>query len=230
MTRMIRLLPEALVLMALGALLLMSATDGRLALYIHPRYHLLLMGVSGALILVGALRLAIGRTTLPLPQVASIGVVLLFLALVPARPLGASLVSTKGLATQSNADLLARLDQTRTDDTRQWTLLEWTAALRTEGLRALEGKPVRLEGFIFHDPALPAGTVAVGRYLVTCCTADGRALSLVVRADTASTMRDDQWVRVEGTLQTWQHDGTATPIIEGNLTPIAPLKVPYLYP
>lgn len=228
--RILPILPEAAVLIGLGALLLAKGLAGGLALYIHPRYHTLLIVVSGGLILAGLLRLWFGRAAAPAAQVAIVGVALLTLALVPARPLGASLAGNKGLASQSNADLLARLERERTDDTREWTLLEWTAALRSEGLAALEGKPVRLEGFVFREPDLPAGSVAVGRYLVTCCAADGRAMSLAVRADNAAELPDDQWVRVEGTLGSVTVAGAPTPLITGTLTPIDPPKVPYLYP
>ena len=228
--RRFALLPEALLIGLLGVLMTTKALNSGLALYIHPRYHLLLAVVGALLTLLGLARLAIGREPIPGRMLLLPALVVLCLVVVPARPLGASLASAKSLNSQSNADLIARLEGSRSNDTSEWTLLEWTAALRSEGVTALQGKPVRFEGFVFRTDDLPAEAVFVGRYLVTCCTADGRALALAVRTATPAAFATDQWVRVEGTLNVAEIDGEMVPMVDGTLTPIDPPKVPYLYP
>jgi len=228
--RRVALLPEAVVVGMLGVLMTIKALNGGLALYIHPRYHLLLAGVGVTLGVIGGARLLIGRQPVPGRMLPLPALVVLCLVLVPARPLGASLVSAKALTPQSNADLLARLEGSRSNDTTEWTLLEWTAALRSEGIAALEGKPVRLEGFVFRTDDLPADLIFVGRYLVTCCTADGRALALAVRTPNPAEFATDQWVRVEGTLKGVAMDGRTVPVVDGTSTRIDAPEVPYLYP
>ncbi len=228
--RRVALLPEALLIGALGVLMTTKALNGGLALYIHPRYHLLLAVVGVILGLIGLARLLVGRQPIPGRMLLLPAVVVLCLVAVPARPLGASLASAKALNTQSNSDLIARLEGSRSNDTTEWTLLEWTAALRSDGVAALQGKPVRLEGFVFRTDDLPADMIFVGRYLVTCCTADGRALALVVRTATPDAFATDQWVQIEGTLSSAQIDGETIPLVEGTITPMDPPKVPYLYP
>ena len=230
MDKKIRLLPEALLLTLIGGLLVHKALSGGLALYIHPRYHLWLGITGGLLALFGVARFIWGKTAVRSDLLLLPGFVVLFLVIVPARPLGASLVPTKSLAAQSNADLIARLEHSRSENTRQWSLLDWTAALRSEGVAALVGKEVSYDGFVFRDATLPADSIYVGRYVVTCCTADGRALALAVEAEGATSYADDQWVQVEGTLVMRTIDGEQVPFVEGTLIPIETPKVPYLYP
>ncbi len=228
--RRLALLPEALLIGVLGVLMTTKALNGGLALYIHPRYHLLLAVVGVILGLIGLARLLIGHQPIPSQMLLLPALVVLCLVIVPARPLGASLVSAKALNGQSNADLIARLEGSRSNDTTEWTLLEWTAALRSDGVTALQGKPVRFEGFVFRTDDLPADMIFVGRYLVTCCTADGRALALAVRTTRPDALATDQWVQVEGTLSVADIDGETVPVVEGTLTPMDAPKVPYLYP
>jgi uncharacterized repeat protein (TIGR03943 family) len=219
-----------LLCLVLGAIIIGKAASGDLALYIHPRYTLLLLGTGIFLALIGTALpalppVSLRRSLLLLP----LAVVVLALV-VPARPLGASLVSSKSLDSGSNDALIARWQAKRSDDTTTWTLLEWTAATKQQPLKTLEGKPARFEGFVYRTPDLPPDEVRVGRYVITCCTADGTALSMNVTGPNVAALKADTWVRVEGTFAPLVRGGKMVLLITGTLTPLDTPSVPYLYP
>lgn len=223
-----RALPAALTVMALGGIMLAKTATNQLALYIHPRYNPLMLMSGILLVAVG-----LGMLTLRTPPVRArlVGIMLVPIVvalLVPARPLGASLVAGKALSDTSNDALVSRWQAQLSDDSRTWSLLEWTAATRGENPDQLAGKQAAFDGFVFRTDDLAADEVLVGRYVVTCCTADGTALAMRIKAPQAADMKTDEWVRVEGV---YTPDGTSRrPLIVGQLTRIAMPAAPYLYP
>lgn len=220
----------ALLLIALGAMIMFKGAANQLNLYIHPRYTALLLASS--VVLIGA---GIGLLLVRAPAVHSGMLAILALPVVlglfvPARPLGAVSVPGKSLSSGSNDALVNRWRAQLTDDSRTWTLLEWTAATRKADLAPLRDKPASFDGFVFRTADLQPDEVWVGRYIVTCCTADGTALSLRVQAPNAAAFAIDDWVRVDGLLASNMINGEAKPLIIGTLTAIDTPDVPYLYP
>ena len=57
--------------------------------------------------------------------------------------------------------------------------------------RGLEDVPVRLEGLVVNDPAIPDG-FKLTRFMVSCCAADGIPLQVAVRG--TPSFEDDTWV------------------------------------
>lgn len=224
----LRAMPAALAILVLGGILLYKAGTNQLALYIHPRYNSLML-ISGVVLLAVGLGMLALRTPAVPPRLVGILLVPILVALlVPARPLGASLVPGKALSGTANNALLSRWQAQLSDDSTTWSLLEWTAAIRGDNPDQFAGKPAAFEGFVFRTDDLAADEVLVGRYVVACCTADGTALSMRIKAPEAATLKTDEWVRVEGV---YTPDATSQrPLIVGHLTKIPPPDVPYLYP
>jgi uncharacterized repeat protein (TIGR03943 family) len=64
------------------------------------------------------------------------------------------------------------------------------------------GRPVRLVGFVLHDPKRTDGSFELARFYITCCVAD--ALPLAVTIEPADTrppaFKRDDWLSVRGEL------------------------------
>lgn len=218
------------VMFGLGAMIIYKWQTNRLNLYIHPRYTGLLVATAVVLLL-AAVGMALTKApAIPKRMLALLTIPVAFALLVPARPLGANLVSGKALNANSSDNLLARWKTNLSDDSKSWTLLEWTTAVRQSDLEVLRDKQAAFEGFVYRTPDLPADEVLVGRYVVTCCTADGTALSLRVKATNGADFSNDQWVRVEGTFVPAEINGSIVPQIAGTLVSIEMPSSPYLYP
>lgn len=62
-----------------------------------------------------------------------------------------------------------------------------------------EGMEIELTGFVTHPEGLPAGTLGLTRFQVSCCAADAVPYTVPVALDPGSR-RDDEWLRVRGNL------------------------------
>jgi uncharacterized repeat protein (TIGR03943 family) len=88
-------------------------------------------------------------------------------------------------------------------------------------------------GFVYTgDRSLQPDEFSLARFVITCCSADGAAVGLPVRAPGAAAMARDTWVHVEGTLDVSMPPG-AEPravIAATRVTPVDVPRNPYLYP
>lgn len=95
----------------------------------------------------------------------------------------------------------------------------------------MAGRHVVTEGRVFHDESWPAGTFGLYRFVVVCCAADAMPVQLVVRPQGAGAVENDDWVRVEGTVGSFDADGVTAPAVVGaRVTAIEPPTHPYLSP
>jgi uncharacterized repeat protein (TIGR03943 family) len=221
---------ETVLLGSAAAMLLAKATRGALVFYIHPRYTWLVV-VAGVLLALLALvrSRAIFEPAHAPPAGQTTSYVILALAvllgtLVPAKPLGASTLSSTTLGVRTGA--VAALPQ---GDSRQWDLLQWSIARSVEG-EALVGKPVDVVGFVFHEPDAGDDRFVVARYVLTCCTADGSGVGLPVVWPGGATLSSDAWLRVAGTIGRDTRAGAAQLAIIAERVELVPQpRMPYLY-
>jgi uncharacterized membrane protein YcgQ (UPF0703/DUF1980 family) len=70
-------------------------------------------------------------------------------------------------------------------------------------IKLLGSAKVTLEGKILKSKFLKADEIVVYRIVITCCVADGVPLGIVVKTppDFADTLRDQDWVNLEGALK-----------------------------
>jgi uncharacterized repeat protein (TIGR03943 family) len=225
---------EGCLLVGIGAMLLRKAWDSQLPLYIHPRYTVLILVTALILLVLGGSRL---WETADLPQTlrGRLGMYGLLLTplllgvLLPAKPAGSALVDPRQLNNLGrgyrNASVLA------SDDSTQWTLLDWMFARSTLKPEEAIGKPVDVVGFVYHAPDQAADEFYVVRYLLSCCVADRSGVSLPVRWPNAGALTNDQWVRVTGAISTRPGQGAAEFVVtDAQVAPIARPVEPYLYP
>lgn len=96
------------------------------------------------------------------------------------------------------------------------------------------GKRVVVTGMIMRDEEFQNyfGTLdtVVYRFLITCCAADARPLTIVLDLDQKRTFAKDQWAQVSGTFEFRQINGKPVPVLTKPLIKLveAP-EVPYLF-
>ena len=91
----------------------------------------------------------------------------------------------------------------------------------------VEGTPVRLVGFVTHDPNAPEGGFALTRFYVSCCAAD--ALPFTVRIMPPAGFVDPQendWVEVNGRIA---RDENGLFLDGEDAAEVPEPAVPYLY-
>ena len=205
--------------------------SGQLVLYIHPRYVIFTMVLSGlALVILIATVLVRRRPHVHAdheehdafddPDVprgrsrvvaiatfvtASVAAVLL-LALPPAT-LSSETASQRDLiggSSSADAETFADADSAPTAAFAAFTVLEWSALLRQTQDPAFYGdKPVDIVGFISPDPAGSPDIFYVSRFKITCCAVDAAPSAIPVHyPDWRTEFAADDWVQVEGGIAT----------------------------
>lgn len=96
------------------------------------------------------------------------------------------------------------------------SLYQWVIALNAnpEPSHYAE-QAVHVSGFIVHDPQLPDDQVSIARFIVTCCAADARVLTLPVKKSLPilSQLANDQWVDITGKMNVIDLQGKRTLVI-----------------
>jgi len=247
-----RWLPS-LILAAYGVFILSLFVRGVMTMYINPAYVWPTTTAGVALIGLAAVRLLRAPSTSSsqhdacssddcgcseasprLWPYAALCVPLLLAALFPPRSLAsfsamqrgpqiAGLTAIRGASTVKHVSL--------TMDTRTFTLQDWAGALSADpNPKDYAGKPVILTGIVLHNPsAMPNGYFMVMRYQITCCIADARPIGLIVRDTSNGALKDNQWVKVTGTMGATSYQGQRVAVVEPKQ--LLPTKAgnPYMY-
>jgi len=106
------------------------------------------------------------------------------------------------------------------------TLYQWVIALNADPEPThYQGQKVVIEGFVLRDPSMPAGQVAVAKFILTCCAADARVLSLPVLSEhtVLATLPNDVWVRVEGIMEVVEENGARQLVVKPNVVQQIPI-------
>ena len=91
------------------------------------------------------------------------------------------------------------------------------------------GQRVRATGLVARSSALEPDEFALLRYSIAHCVADARPLGLLVVAPGDAAWSTDQWVRIEGTLESRQRDGDRlVSVVAETIVPIDEPHNPYL--
>lgn len=163
----------------------------------------------------------------------AIAAVPLFLGLViPARPLGADAISTRGVDTTfTSVSLSSAGSESLTIVASERNVLDWARAIASSPEPAeFNGEEANVVGFVFRDSRFGENQFMVTRFTLSCCVADAMAVGLVVNADNAAAFAQDTWVRIEGTFTETEFDGSFIPILYAeSVTPVEQPSQPYLY-
>lgn len=98
-------------------------------------------------------------------------------------------------------------------------------------LHRLIGTRVLTDARVYRDPTLTGGEIAAYRFVVVCCAADAMPIEVVVHSPKTAGFKNDEWIRIGGTLRIEVKDGSQVPVIEADqVDPIAAPDEPYLSP
>ncbi len=162
------------------------------------------------------------------PALALVALPVVLGLLVPARPLGASAVATRGIGAAAPGS--ATQAQRALSGPRN--ILDWLREFGREAdPGAFAGQPVDVVGFVYRDPRNAANQFWVSRFAISCCAADAAAVGLLVQSEQAAGLKTDAWVRVTGALSVGEFAGEKLPVITAEaIEPTDQPEHPYLYP
>lgn len=240
---------QALILAGLGFGLLVKIMDGRVLLYIHQRFVVLVLLAALAMIALAQIILRERTQTAEdgdthTPHAASrsaawglwlTALPLLVGLLVPERPLGAGALETRGIFTTTGTRAFGGAAASAALPSTQRTILDWVRvygeAQDEAAAAAYTGQEADVSGFITHDARLASEQFLVGRFAISCCVADASALGMVVAWPDAARMTDNRWVRVRGPVRPLSLDGRIVPAIDARDVELIPEPaLPYLFP
>lgn len=246
-----------LVAPVLVATILLGFT-GQLVLYIHPRYVVFTMVLSGiALVILVAAVLARrhahahahvhdefdepdvprGRSrVIALAAFVTAAVAAVLLLALPPATLSSETASQRdviGSSSSADAETFADADAAPTAAFAAFTVLEWSALLRqTQDPVFYDGKPVDVVGFITPDPAGSPDIFYVSRFKITCCAVDAAPSGIPVHyPDWSTEFAADDWVQVAGGIGTNPNSDSelALAVLPATVTPVEEPGDPYLY-
>ena len=236
-----------IVLMLLLAIFLVEKyISGKLFYYIGPRFSWLTLLAIGFLLALAAGSFVVMRhqvahnhehhnhdhehTAPSLWPLMVVAVPVLLGFLIPARPLGASAITNRGVST----DVVSASDKTNrlTIVPSERNILDWVRMTNnTPDPAALNGQEANVLGFVYRDPRFTDNQFMVARFTITCCVEDALAIGIVVVDDNASQLTPDTWVQVKGKFTAGELDGKAIPVLVADeITPVLEPDQPYLFP
>lgn len=222
----------SLLLYALAGVLSYRTAMGHMALYIHPRYELLVYACAVVVFLFATMALSVRMQPPAFGSILVLIPVVLGVAIAP-KPLGSAALA--GQLSSLNAVVPAALAKNPTDaptDRAQWNLYDWAIASSVD-ITPYIGSPVSVEAFVVQNPdlGLPANQLMVARYVLKCCTADAGGVGMRVVWSNPGQYASDTWVRVTGTMTVESSAGMPRPLLlADSVVPITQPARPYLLP
>ncbi|WP_163581561.1 TIGR03943 family putative permease subunit [Gracilibacillus saliphilus] len=95
----------------------------------------------------------------------------------------------------------------------------------------LQGTKVTFSGFVYREEGFSQQQLVIGRFLITHCVADAGLIGFLTEFDQAANIEDNTWLKVTGTIQLTNYQGSPIPIIKA--TEVETIKEPdqpYVYP
>jgi putative membrane protein len=93
------------------------------------------------------------------------------------------------------------------------------------------GKKIELTGFVYREENMQKNQFVVGRFAVSCCSADATPYGVMIDFPTAQSYPKDMWVKVTGTIQNGSYNGNEIFTIKATqIEKIATPESPYIYP
>lgn len=82
-------------------------------------------------------------------------------------------------------------------------------------LNAFQGQEFEAQtvGQVLFDEKTPKGYIVIFRFVISCCVADGQPIALLVQCEDPSALKQEEWVRVKGTVKTETINGQKSTIM-----------------
>lgn len=98
-------------------------------------------------------------------------------------------------------------------------------------LDAFQGKTIEITGFVYRTEAMLEHQFAVGRFAMTCCSADASPYGVFSEFADAKNLKDDQWVTITGKIgKTVFNDMDIMKIDVVSVKKTEQPEEPYVYP
>jgi uncharacterized repeat protein (TIGR03943 family) len=231
---------QALLLIGLSFFLIEKIYSGKLSWYINLRFApLTLVGI----VLLAAMGQAVFQQKRDSASdhdhehasSANLWILLIPLlvgVLIPARPLDATAVGSKGVNTSAPLIASGSYAQQLELAPDERNILDWIRIFNFESdLSPYLGQTANVIGFVYHDERLPAGQFLISRFAIACCAADAFAVGIPVEWADAGALQENSWVQVKGTVQASELDEHKIPLIVATSVEITrPPDQPYLFP
>ena len=234
---MIKLRATILVVWMIGLAALLLA--GRYSLFIRAElWPLLLATTLMFALLLGALVGRLGKAARSVTPVALLQGVMLMLPLVymavnvtgaAASGLGSFALEKRSLGSGDGG--LATETQPAPDAKPADANKVMSLAYVMQHPKTLSGTRVVTEGRVSRDESQPADEATIFRFVIVCCAADATPAHTLIKSPDVAKLKNDDWVRVDGTLKTIERDGVRETLIENpKIEAIAAPNDPYLTP
>ncbi len=238
---------QAFILLGLGVYLLSQWLSGTLYFYINSRFFWLV-------VLAGVLLLLLGARALPLAPESPhdhaghdhehpspigrrwtlllVALPLLLGVLLPARPLQASAVQSKGLILEGSLISGSQDPLALEQPADQRTILDWIRAFNySPDPQEFEGQTADIVGFILQDDRLGPDQALLARFTVTCCVADAFAIGVIIEGPGVADLPVNAWVHVRGPVSVAELSGNRLPRVQvESLKRVEAPPQPYLFP
>lgn len=226
----------------LGSLWL--AKNGKLALYVHPRYITFTVIMSALAVAFVVADMAL-RTETPkatrragVPQiVVSVLCFVTCAGLLITKPTGltSSAAGQRGI----NSGALSFSGQSSLTDLadtnaayEQFSLKEWASLLvQTKDVKLFDGKPATITGFVSPAPDNSPDAFYIARFVMTCCAVDARPIGVpVYQPGWRNSYKADQWLEVKGVFMQNPATGTIPIVLDPRMiTEVGEPSEPYVY-
>jgi uncharacterized repeat protein (TIGR03943 family) len=203
---------------ALGGLLL-TGTD---TAFLHPRFRLFMAGGAMLLttfilaILIGPKRHDTGwPLAMTTVQALVILTPLLFLTTMVDRGMGSHALSRK--YTGREQQTLTRLLESGkriTDEANPSPAMSLLDIARN--MKQIDGRRVITEGLVYRPDIMPENYLTLFRFAIFCCAADAMPVWVFVEKPGVESFNDENWIRVDGTVQIVNFNGTDVPVIKAD--------------
>jgi len=213
---------DGLLLVAwLGAIgwLLLTGND---TAFLHPRFRLFLIG--GAILLVAFILVILfgpqqrktgWQVAVTSAHALLLIVPLLFLITVVDQGMGSHALTRKYTGTEQQT--LARLLESgkgsagEANPTPAMSLLDIARKMKQ-----IDGRRVITEGLVYRPEIMPENYLTLFRFAIFCCAADAMPVWVFVEKAGVEAFDDENWIRVDGTVQIVNFNGTDVPVIRAD--------------
>lgn len=224
----------AFMLILLGLWFLKLWYQGELAFYILPRFNILAIILSVAVIGMGIIIL-LGKYNwneilfhLSWKSLAILMIPLITGFFLPAQPLSSATVNQRGVNTDLST-LQMEVPKFQIDSTKR-TFADWIKMIGVSpNSSQYKGEEVNIKGFVYHEDGLGKDEFYLSRFLIRCCAADASPVVLRIKSDKKEFWKDDQWLHIKGVIDTDDNSNQPVFIRLDQAEIITPPDPPYIY-
>lgn len=227
---------KSLLLLGMGIYLAFLILTGNLTYYINLRFAWLAYAGTAIFVLLALVSLysclnpqqAHHHYQISWDMLLIVAFPLLLAITIPPRSLGIEAVNG-GISLRPVAvDSAATFSRSPLDR----NILDWLREFnRSHTPAAMNGQPVEVIGFVYHEPDFAEEEFMISRFTMSCCVADAYPIGMPVHFVGSANFNAGDWVRVSGELKANEFGGDFLPVVfASQIDLVEEPALPYLYP